>query len=123
MIVTIPRIGCDAIIGGRVFGRIVIEGEDHYGLAAGKNDSRIGTAFGISSQPGHVAVFAVFNPFLEMVGMTGAASRGDSKSGEAEFLSATSEFPFELCWRKGAFARSQTGSRHESAMVREEESK
>lgn len=98
VVIAVPRVGCDAVVGGRVWPGVVVEGHHDDGLTAGEDDARVGAALGVALQPSHVAVLAVLDPILVGIGVGGAKSGCDSEVCETEFAGLFGEKGFEFGW-------------------------
>lgn len=96
VVIPIPGIGGDAVVGGWVRTGVIIEGHHHHRLAARQDDARVGAALGVALQPSHIAMLAVLDPILKSVGMAGPLGRRHPQIGKAEFQGFGGEFGLEF---------------------------
>ncbi len=99
MVVVIPGVAGDAIgvVGFGAGGALpVIGGEDDEGFGVGNEEAGIGAAVEVFGHPGHVAVFAIGDPFFEDVAMGGGGGRGDAAVGEPEEEGALADLGLEV---------------------------
>ena len=85
VVVAVPRVRGDAVVGRRMGTGVVVEGHDHDGLTAGEDDARVGPALVVAGEPAHVTVFFGGNPILVGVCVFGPSGGGDADFGKAEF--------------------------------------